>query len=278
MSPSNHEPLSNAAIAEAGEFFRVEVGSGLHGIDIGGTDDRDEMGLCIEPREHVIGLDHFEQYVFRTAPEGVRSKHGDLDLTVYSLRKWMRLALNGNPTILLLLYAPGDKWLLSSPLARKLQDLAPALVSKRAGKAFLGYLTAQKQRLLRERGTAHVPNRGDRDGKYASHMVRLGYQGVELMSTGSITLPMPPEEREFCLALKRGESDLDTALTKAGQLASEIEDLLLAGPLPDQPDRQAANDFLIYAYRLWWEGSAMDKGVRGMGKQVQYRAKEPSES
>lgn len=260
----------NRRIAEAGEFFRVEVGSGLHGIDIGGTDDRDEMGLCIEPRECVIGLNEFEQYVFRTAPEGVRSKHGDLDLTVYSLRKWMRLALNGNPTILLLLYAPGDKWLLSSPLARKLQALAPALVSKRAGKAFLGYLTAQKQRLLRERGTAHVPNRGDRDGKYASHMVRLGYQGVELMSTGHVTLPMPEEERQFCLSIKRGEADLDVALTKAGQLAREIEDLLLAGPLPDEPDRDAANDFLIYAYRLFWEGTPTDRGIRGMGKRVQY--------
>ena len=36
----------------------------------------------------------------RTQPEGVRSGPGDLDLIVYSLRKWMRLALTGNPTVL----------------------------------------------------------------------------------------------------------------------------------------------------------------------------------
>ena len=41
-------------------------------------------------------------------PEGARSGAGDLDLVIYSLRKWARLAAQGNPTVLLLLFVPDD--------------------------------------------------------------------------------------------------------------------------------------------------------------------------
>lgn len=50
------------------------------------------MGVCLEPRRFVLGFGKFEQRVFRSAAEreghaGARSKVGDLDLTIYSLRK-----------------------------------------------------------------------------------------------------------------------------------------------------------------------------------------------
>jgi hypothetical protein len=53
----------------------------------------------------------FEQYERHTAwdrPGGVanRSGAGDLDVIVYSARKWARLALDGNPTVLLVLFVP----------------------------------------------------------------------------------------------------------------------------------------------------------------------------
>src|SRR4051812_43174814 len=99
-----HVPAIAEEIAERHTILRATVGSRLHGLALEGTDDRDEMGVCIEAPEYVAGLRHFEQYVYRTKPEGVRSEAGDLDLTIYSLRKYARLALNGNPTILLLLY------------------------------------------------------------------------------------------------------------------------------------------------------------------------------
>src|SRR5439155_1319837 len=84
-----------------------------------GTDDRDEMGIAVEPPEQVIGLTEFEQHIHRTAEERLKhnpssdqrwhgrtppSQAGDLDLTVYSLRKYTRLAANGNPTVQILLF------------------------------------------------------------------------------------------------------------------------------------------------------------------------------
>jgi hypothetical protein len=75
-------PLSLAEV-EQRTILRCEVGSTVHGIGVAGTDDRDELGVCIEPPEYVIGLRHFEQHVHRSKPQGVRSEHGDLDLTIY---------------------------------------------------------------------------------------------------------------------------------------------------------------------------------------------------
>ena len=143
-------------IAEKGMIIRSLVGSTIHGLELAGTDDRDEMGVCMEPPAYVIGLNHFETWVHRTKPEGVRSEAGDLDLVVHSLRKYARLALKGNPTVLLLLFVKPKDLLLRTPLGDDLQALAPAFASRRAGHAFLGYLTAQKQRLLGERGQRNV--------------------------------------------------------------------------------------------------------------------------
>src|SRR3954466_11784747 len=127
-------------IAEGGCILRAVVGSTVHGLSNPGTDDRDEMGVCIEPPEYVVGLRAFEHWVYRTQPEGVPSGPGDLDLTIYGLRKYCRLAMKGSPTVLLLLFIDGEHVMVRTPLGAELQALAPAFVSRRAGRAFLGYL------------------------------------------------------------------------------------------------------------------------------------------
>src|SRR5436309_11616411 len=95
-------------IAQDGCILRCVVGSTVHGLSNPGTDDRDEMGVCIEPREYVLGLRPFEHWVSRTQPEDMPSGPGDLDLPIYGLRKYGRRAMKGSPTVLLLLCVGGD--------------------------------------------------------------------------------------------------------------------------------------------------------------------------
>ena len=61
------------------EIIRVEVGSTIHGIGLENKDDRDEMGVCVEPPGYVVGLEVFEQYTGRHA--NVRES-GMLDLNL----------------------------------------------------------------------------------------------------------------------------------------------------------------------------------------------------
>lgn len=245
---------------ERATILRCEVGSTVHGLGVAGTDDRDELGVCIEPRSHVIGLRHFEQFVSRSKPQGVRSEPGDLDLTIYGLRKFCSLALKGNPSILLLFNVPDEKCMTLTSDGAALRRLAWAFASKRAGAAFLGYMQQQRQRLMGERGQMNVkrPELIEQygfDTKYAGHIIRLGFQGIDYMQTGAFPIPMPAEQRDLILAVRTGDVPENDVLTKAGELEAELKDSIDSSTLPDAPFYQAVNDFLIRTYQcVWREG------------------------
>lgn len=247
--------------AERYTILRCLVGSTAHGVNVDdGLEDRDEMGIVIEPLEHAWTVGAvFEQFIYRTAAEregkhDAKSYAGDLDLTLYSLRKWLRLALKGNPTVLLPLFATP---ITSTPRGRQLQCLAPYIISRQVAGPFLGYLTAQKQRLLGERGQKGV-NRPELvakygyDTKYAMHMLRLGIQGCELLETGCLRLPMNHSDRAFLLGVRQGGITLDSALTEVGRLEQQLKDLERSSPLRDAPDTEAVEGWMRAAYMAAW--------------------------
>ncbi|MFD0775999.1 DNA polymerase beta superfamily protein, partial [Streptomonospora algeriensis] len=250
-----HSSTESARIAEQGTVLRCQVGSGVHGITVDDQDDRDEMGVCVEPPEYVIGLRSFEQYVYRPRPEG--SGPGELDLTVYSLRKWMRLALDGNPAVLLPLFVPEHEIVQITDLGRELREAAGRIVSRRVGHRFLGYLCAQRDSLLGRRGGRHT-NRPELvemhgfDTKFAYHMVRLGVQGAELMETGRLTLPMPEPRATWLRELRLGKHSLDEALDAAAGLEDRLTRLLCTSELPEAPQREWADAWLVEAHQRHW--------------------------
>lgn len=267
-----HTEYGDRAAALGGEILRTVVGSGVHGIAIAGHDDHDEMGVYVEPPEQLFGLaKNWEHYVFRTRPEGARSGPGDTDLVIYSLRKYLRLAVKGNPTALLPLYAQGDDVLVLTPLGEELRALAPSLLSRHAVWRFLGYMDSQRKRLtLRgtRPGTSSRPDlvaRYGYDVKYASHALRLAYQGREVVRDAWLTLPIPPAERERVLAIKRGDvPDLKDVLAEIDEVKAEVERMLSAGstPLPEEPDLATVQAWCIDAYRRSWGWSGPgDLGV-----------------
>jgi len=261
VTQDEHTEYGDPGVARAGEILRTVVGSGVHGIAIAGTDDHDEMGVFIEPPAHVVGLETpMDHYVFRTQPEGARSGHGDTDLVMYSLRRYLRLALKGNPTALLPLFAPTESVLLTTPLGDELRGLGPAVLSQRAVHRFLGYMNAQRDLLL---GIRHcgLPNRPELvarygyDVKYASHALRLALQGLEVVRDGRLTLPMPPAERERVLRVKRGDvPERDDVVREIAEVQAEIEERLAAGrtPLPAEPDLAAVSAWSVQAHRRHW--------------------------
>ncbi|CAM3659412.1 DNA polymerase beta superfamily protein [Kibdelosporangium persicum] len=251
-----HSSPQFARIAERSTILRVQVGSGVHGTAIQGQDDRDEMGICVEPPEYVVGLEKFEQYIFRTQPEGHRSGPGDLDLIVYSLRKWVRLALQGNPTVLLPLFVPENEIVRIDDLGRELRANPEIVLSRQAGRRFVGYLRSQRAGMLGVKRHTNRPELIEKygfDAKYAMHMVRLGVQGVELLETGRITLPIPEPWLAWLRDLRQGRHTKDEALAAADELEAKLEKLITTSPLPEHPDRERANRWLIEAYRRVWD-------------------------
>jgi uncharacterized protein len=260
VNANPHSTSEFAGLAERGTILRCQVGSGVHGTAIEGQDDRDEMGICIEPPEYIIGLRRFEQYIYRTQPEGARSGPGDLDVTIYSLRKWMRLALDGNPTVLLPLFVPDDEIVSIDDHGRELRARPDLVVSRVAGQRFLGYLRSQRDSLLGLRAGRHT-NRPELeaihgfDTKFAMHMVRLGVQGVELLETGRISLPIPDPWGAWLRELRRGEHTKGEAIAAAAQLETRLEELCESSGLSPMPPRDEANAWLVSAYRSAWDRS-----------------------
>jgi predicted nucleotidyltransferase len=248
-------------IAQRGSILRAIVGSTLHGLAMEGTDDRDEMGVCVEPPWALLGLRQFEQWVYRTQPEGVRSGPGDLDLTIYGLRKYVRLALNGNPSILTLLFAPPSYCKVRSWRGVQLQALAPAFYSRRAGDAFLGYMRQQRERLEGKRGQMNVkrPELVERHGydtKYAAHMLRLGLQGVEYMETGQLTLPLPEPVAEDLRSIRRGGWSLPHVLNVATEMEADLARVTDGPDVPPAPDYGKVETWMLSIYRGMWDNPA----------------------
>lgn len=268
-------------LAERGLILRTQVGSGVHGTSISGQDDRDEMGICLESPEFVTGLARvprgtgsdgptvpFEQYERHTVwdePGGLanRSGAGDLDVIIYSARKWARLALAGNPTVLLVLFVPDEEVVHRDEAGAELVDNAHRFVSKLGAQRFLGYLQAQKAAMTGEVG-AHT-NRPELvavhgyDTKYAMHALRLGLQGVELLTTGRITLPVPEPHREHLRSIRRGEVDLDEVVDAVIAAEAELTRLEQSSALPDEPDRRWVDEWLHRSHLRYWDRLAADR-------------------
>jgi predicted nucleotidyltransferase len=230
------------------------VGSTVHGLELVGQDDRDEMGVFIEPPESAVGLRAFEHWVERTQPEGVRSGPGDLDLTLYSLRKFVRLALAGNPSILLLLFVPDDQLQLVTRAGCELRELAPAFISVRVREAYSGYMAAQRERLLGERGQMRVKRpelieAHGYDTKYAMHTLRLGLQGVELLETGRLSLPMREPERSTIMSIRRGDVSFAAALELIDAAEARLAE---CRPERDEPDRDRIEQWLVATHLTHW--------------------------
>jgi predicted nucleotidyltransferase len=240
------------AVVIRNEILRGVVGSTAHGLAIEGQDDRDEMGVFIEPAPYVCGLTSLDHYIQRDQPDGVRSQPGDLDLTMYSLRKFCQLASKGNPSVLVLLWLPDH--IVRSSIGQQLVALRDAFISQECGERFLGYLVAQKKRLLGER-SANV-NRPELiekygyDTKFASHALRLGLEGIEIMTDRRLTLPIAEPNLSVLRAIKMGEVSKEEALALIEE--TEIRLRHLVEGCPWQADRQKINDFLVAAHQVHW--------------------------
>jgi len=149
-----------------------------------------------------------------------------------------------------------------APLGAELRALAPTMLSQQAVRRFLGYVDSQRERLLGRGKRNRVPNRPELVGrygydvKYASHALRLAYQGLEVARDARLTLPMPEPERERVLQVKRGEVPaLEDVLREIHAVQTQVEELLATGqtPLPAEPDWGLIGDWSVDAHRRHWE-------------------------
>lgn len=248
----------------ANTVLEVVVGSTLHGTAVDdGLEDLDLLAIAVEKAHEFVGFDSRDTWTWRTKPVGVRSEAGDVDLSVYGLRRYLSLVLTGNPTMLLPLFAPSDFVRHTTKVGEQLQKLAPHIVSKRAYMPFRGYMRQQHERLLGLRGQRNVTrpelvNAYGFDTKYAGHIIRLGFQGEELLLTGSLTLPMRQEQRETVIAVRTGQFNLVQVSSMICAAEERLDSAYKHSKLAAEPDRRQVEDWMVSVYLKKWSAGEGD--------------------
>ena len=213
-------------------ILMVEVGSTAHGTGIAGGEDHDQLAVVVETPDQLLGLDPhgFKTVMQRTQPEGVRSGPGDIDRTLHSLRRFVRLAASGNPSILMVLWAPVE---FTTLVGDELRSLGEAFVGRHVVPRYRGYMQSQARRLLGLSGGGHGKRGGGGreelieefgyDTKYAMHCARLGFQCLELLNTGQLELPIQGEPADWLRSVRYGNVSFDEWWERSLALDAELE-------------------------------------------------------
>lgn len=233
-------------------IFSFIGGSQLHGAKAEGTDDTDWYGVFIEPAERILGLDRDEHFVYTTG--GLLGGNGplDVDVTLYSLRKWAGLAVKGNPSALHFLYAPAA---MIRTAWWEIERNADLFLAKRHLDAFTGYAQAQLQRLYSGKQPQNI-HRIDLvekfgfDTKFAMHCIRVLGEGKELMERGRITHPQTNVQE--LIAIRNGKYKLSEIREMAEALEADALAAREKSSLPEEVERERVSKLLADVYRGFW--------------------------
>lgn len=226
--------------------YVAEVGSTIYGTGVG-EDDLDVTAVRFEGwREFVNGPLSRQSMMVRSKPDQAPSEPGDIDINLYTLRKFAMLAAKGNPSILTALYSPNSLAEIDfSPLRKYIRSLS-------AGRAYHGYLTSQKTKLLKRTypsRQALIDEHGF-DTKSAYHAVRLGMQGHQYMRDGELEIPFTGAEAKFLLDIRKGRFHLDEVLDFIDDVADGLDVAIAQSGFPERADIVGIEHWLSGEYRL----------------------------
>lgn len=241
-------------MAEKNLIMKALVGSHLYGTETKKS-DKDYVGIFIPGKEYVIGNKRCEQVEIRDNPtsSGRRNLPGETDITIYSLPKFIHLAEQNNPNILEILYVPEKNIVFDTPYGKRLRESCDLFTSKKSKHTFCGYAFSQKKKLMFkqfEGGRKEVVEKFGYETKFASHILRLLGEGIQILTEGRLTFPLT-NNREV-LSVKNGEYDVSQVLQRADRLESLIEEAYIRSSLQRSADINKINDLQIELIEEFW--------------------------
>ena len=81
--------------------------------------------------------------------------------------------------------------------------------------------------------------------KFATHLLRLYYEAHSLLQTGRVSFPFVGAERETLMAVKTGKVSLEDLMELCKEARFEVDLSYTLTDLPDEPDREYVNDYLV---------------------------------
>lgn len=211
-------------------IYRCVIGSRAYGLSHEQS-DTDRRGIYLPPAEL-----HWSLY---GVPEQLENQ--DTEECYWELQKFLVLALKANPNILECLYSPLVEH--ATPLAQELLAMRESFLSQLVYQTYNGYVMSQFKKLeqdLRAHGTLKW--------KHAMHLIRLLYSGIGVLRDGQVPVHVGIHRDEL-LAIRRGELSWDAVNELRLKLHQEFDGALTFTRLPERPDYERANAFLLKARR-----------------------------
>jgi predicted nucleotidyltransferase len=212
-------------------IFRCVVGSRAYGLDEPGS-DTDRRGIYLPPADL-----HWSLY---GVPEQLESD--GTEEAYWELQKFLTLALKANPNILECLYSPLVEH--ASPIAEELLAMRSGFLSRLVYQTYNGYVLSQFRRIEQHRRN----HEGEIKWKHPMHLIRLLIAGIRTLREGAVPVHVG-EYRERLLSIRRGEMSWDEVNDWRLELHREFDAAFETTKLPERPDYDAANAFLVRARR-----------------------------
>mgnify|MGYP002780601178 FL=1 len=211
-------------------ILRCVVGSCAYGLDELGS-DTDRRGVFLPPAEL-----HWSLY---GVPEQIESD--GTEEAYWELQKFLVLALKANPNILECLYSPLVEH--ADALAEELLAMRERFLSRLVYQTYNGYVLSQFRKIEQD-----LRARGESKWKHAMHLVRLLIAGIRTLREGAVPVHVG-EHRERLLSVRRGELSWAEVNAWRLELHWEFDAAFETTTLPERPDYDAANAFLVRARR-----------------------------
>lgn len=222
-------PLMDSGLYER-VIYRCVIGSRAYGLEDEDS-DTDRRGIYLPPAEL-----HWSLY---GVPEQLEN---DQTQEVYwELQKFIVLALKANPNVLECLYSPIVESV--TPLGKDLLAMRDAFLSKLIFQTFSGYVASQFKKMQTD-----IRNQGRVKWKHVMHLIRLLLSGTHVLQNGEMIVDVG-QHRDRLLTIKHGDMPFHAADEWRQELQREFESAFQTTPLPDRPDYERANAFLIDARR-----------------------------
>lgn len=211
-------------------IYRCVIGSRAYGLDEEAS-DFDRRGFYLPPADL--------QWSLGGVPEQL--ERDETQETYWELQKLLTLALKANPNVLECLYTPLVE--TATPLAQELLDMRSIFMSKLVYQTYNGYVMSQFKKMEQDLRT-----RGDVRWKHAMHLIRLLLSGIAVLREGFVPVRVG-EYRERLLAVRRHQMEWHEVNEWRLSLHREFDAAFAATGLPDHPDYERANNFLVKARR-----------------------------
>jgi uncharacterized protein len=110
-------------------------------------------------------------------------------------------------------------------------------------KTYSAYVLSQFRRMSKA-----YAKKAEYKPKHAMHLIRMLYSGIETLRTGHLRLDVG-ERRDELLEIKLGKWSFDKAKQRALELDQEFQEAFVSTQLPEKPDYQRVDEFLVWARR-----------------------------